>query len=295
MVFTALIASAPASRAITAMPADIGQHRGKFRDDRKSGPRPAVGHDALDAAPVGPELDPAGVGIRARQVELERRLYPGVPSSSPMTWPYSSMVNPTMLTNTRARVSRWAAQGRNSSRTRKTPGLARPTEFNIPPGNSAARGAGFPDRGWRETDLVIRPPRRSRSTTPASSLPKPAVPAARRMGFWKCWPNSSRERSGRPTRVRRPAWLGWAALSGPASARHLRHVRRWAPAHRRLGHCEGRSVGPERVFQMLIGRVGLTPDHRQIGAIGVPCSNSIRAESPLVESSCSAASSALGA
>jgi hypothetical protein len=100
-----------------------------------------------------------------------------------MTSPYSSVLKPTTLTSTCARWTREASHGRYSSRTRATPGLASPTELSIPPGNSATRGAGLPPRGSRDTALVMRPPTRSRSRTPSSSIPKPAVPAARRMGF----------------------------------------------------------------------------------------------------------------
>jgi len=46
-----------------------------------------------------------------------------------------------------------------------------PTEFSIPPGNSATLGGGFPCLGASETALVMMPPRRSRSMTPSSSRP----------------------------------------------------------------------------------------------------------------------------
>src|SRR5438477_8598231 len=53
----------------------------------------------------------------------------------------------------------------------------------IPSSKSATRGADAPSRGSALTALVTRPPIASRSMTPASSWPYPAVPAARMIGF----------------------------------------------------------------------------------------------------------------
>src|SRR2546430_7375660 len=60
-------------------------------------------------------------------------------------------------------------QGSSCSRAATSPGFASPTAFNIPPANSATRGAGWPRRGSGVTALVTMPPRASRSTTPSTS------------------------------------------------------------------------------------------------------------------------------
>src|SRR5438105_10171953 len=100
------------------------------------------------------------------------------------------MVPPATFTSTRARRVAAASQGSSCSRTASRPASARPTAFHIPPANSATRGAGCPRRASGVTALVTIPPRASRSITPDTSCPKPAVPEARRTGFWKETPNS---------------------------------------------------------------------------------------------------------
>ena len=181
-MFTALTASAPASRATRAIAAMSGSTGDSFamRGSRVRD-RHAETMRRTQAASAPNSMPPALVLGQERF--SSKAVIPGAPSNRPTTSPYSSTVNPTTLTRTRAWVNRFASQGRCSSRTRSTPGLARPTELSMPPGNSPTRGAGFPDLGSSETALVTNPPRRSRSSTPSSSLPKPAVPAARRRGF----------------------------------------------------------------------------------------------------------------
>ena len=86
----------------------------------------------------------------------------------------------------------------------------------------AVRGA------QRDTALVTSPPRRSRSMTPSSSRPKPAVPAARRSGFWKERPKTVRESAARRSRLE-PAAVG----SRRRACRHRPSpVRRAGPAAR---------------------------------------------------------------
>src|SRR5712691_1681459 len=100
------------------------------------------------------------------------------------------MVAPATFTSTRARRVAPASQGSSCSRTASRPGFASPTALSIPPVNSATRGAGCPRRASGVTALVTIPPKASRSITRDTSRPNPAVPEARRTGFWKETPNS---------------------------------------------------------------------------------------------------------
>src|SRR6266481_4888365 len=100
------------------------------------------------------------------------------------------MVAPATFTRTRARRVAPASQGSSCSRTASSPGFASPTAFSIPPVNSATRGAACPRRASGVTALVTIPPRASRSMTRDTSRPNPAVPEARRTGFWNETPNS---------------------------------------------------------------------------------------------------------
>src|SRR5256885_6470695 len=65
------------------------------------------------------------------------------------------------------------------------PGFASPTALIIPCSKSLTRGSAAPARGVGLTALVTMPPTASRFITPSSSLPYPAVPAARTMGLRK--------------------------------------------------------------------------------------------------------------
>ena len=74
-------------------------------------------------------------------------------------------------------------QGSFSRLTASSPGLAKPTELSIPPRNSATRGAGFPLRGSKVTDLVTSPPTWAGEIVATTGSPKPAVPAASMTGL----------------------------------------------------------------------------------------------------------------
>src|SRR2546422_2132941 len=97
----------------------------------------------------------------------------------------------------------------------------------MPPGNSATRGAAWPRRGSGVTALVTMPPSASRSITSRTSQPKPAVPEARRTGFWKVTPNSSEARG-----VERGA-VTWSPAARPDAGR--------AEVERRAGAVGARS------------------------------------------------------
>src|SRR5439155_35455 len=98
----------------------------------------------------------------------------------------------------RARRRRATSWGSSCVATASRPGLASPTALSMPPRNSATRGAGWPRRGSGVTALVTTPPSASRSITPATSRPNPAVPAARSTGFWKVVPRRAMSLTGGP-------------------------------------------------------------------------------------------------
>ena len=151
----------------------------------------------------------------------------------------------------------------------------------MPPRNSATRGGRFPARGASDTALVTRPPRRSRSMTPSSSRPKPAVPAARRIGFWNRRPKTVRERSEAATLTARGGAATRATLS-PAAGRGSRcaGARRDRARRRGAGPARLPAPGPardglgggerlERVLEHLVARRILAAGDGQIGAVGV--------------------------
>ena len=194
-MLTTVTPSAPASRATSAIPAMSGSTGDSLAT---SGSRVRARQSATirstHCALAPNSMPPADVLGQDRL--SSKPATPGASSSPDTTSAYSSTVKPTTFTSTWARCSRVASQGRWSARTAASPGFARPTELSMPPRNSATLGGRLPARGWRETAFVTSPPRRSRSRTPSSSRPNPAVPAARSTGFWKRRPKTVRERPG---------------------------------------------------------------------------------------------------
>ena len=144
----------------------------------------------------------------------------------------------------------------------------------MPPVNSATRGAALPARGSRDTAFVTMPPSRSRSTTPFSSCPKPAVPAARRMGFWNRLPNSSRERAWPGTRARRPAPWERAAGAADQVRRHRRGREHRVWPGRGRPRREGSVPSPRQRRRASLpaeryAGACFAPDHRQVRAVEI--------------------------
>ena len=139
----------------------------------------------------------------------------------------------------------------------------------MPPRNSATRGARFPSRGSRETALVTRPPSRSRSRTPASSCPKPAVPAARRKGFWNWRPKTLRERSEAADLTAPARGAGSASAAGPHGGAGRGLLSGDAGTRPGAGPplgCRGAvDVGLERVLQRPVFLRTLAPEKREVG------------------------------
>ncbi len=164
------IASAPASRAATAMPAMSARAGDSFTESgRLVTARQPDTTAATDDASAPNSMPPALVLGQDRLSS-----YSAMPSSwsrPATTSAYSSTVKPTTLTSTRHLRTLLSSAGRCVLRTAASPGLARPTALSIPPANSPTRGGGLPARGSRETALTTMPPSRSSSMTPASSVP----------------------------------------------------------------------------------------------------------------------------
>src|SRR6266545_243842 len=153
---------------------------------------------------------------------------------------------------TRARVRRLASQGSSCAATASSPGFASPTALSMPPRNSATRGAGWPRRASGVTAFVTIPPKASRSMTPATSRPKPAVPAASKTGFWKVTPSSR-------TAVRS------ASSAGPPdgqAALELEEVGHDTVGDRARDSALARRRGEERTVLRVCGEAGLDQDRR---------------------------------
>src|SRR5436189_89648 len=165
----------------------------------------------------------------------------------------------------RARRRRATSWGSSCVATASRPGLASPTALSMPPRNSATRGAGWPRRGSGVTALLTTPPSASRSITPATSHPNPAVPARRRTGFWKVVPRRAMSLTGGPPAARRGAERRVArGAAGPLPAADR------APA--RAGRAGGGRRAPPRPRRGRRARVrasaptNLPPPHRRDSA-----------------------------
>ena len=99
---------------------------------------------------------------------------------------YSSTVLPDTLAM--ILVSYWRKNGICSSIKRSMPGFCRPTQFKMPIGVSAMRGAGLPRRSVGVRPLTPMPPSSDRSKNSPYSWPKPKVPEAVVIGFLSSTP-----------------------------------------------------------------------------------------------------------
>ena len=82
---------------------------------------------------------------------------------------HSSMVEPAIFA--RITVSFVRRFGSSRSRNASIPGFCNPTEFSIPLGVSAIRGAGLPGRGCPVVPLVAMPPSSESGNSFSDSLP----------------------------------------------------------------------------------------------------------------------------
>ena len=111
---------------------------------------------------------------------------------------YSSTVLPD--TFAMIAVSYWRRNGICSAMNRSMPGFCRPTQFKMPAGVSAMRGAGLPRRSVGVRPLTPMPPSRDRSKNSPYSWPKPNVPDAVVTGFLSATPQKLTLRSAITTR-----------------------------------------------------------------------------------------------
>ena len=111
---------------------------------------------------------------------------------------YSSTVLPDTLAM--IAVSYCRRKGICSAMKRSMPGFCRPTQFKMPDGVSAMRGAGLPSRSVGVRPLTPMPPSRERSKNSPYSWPKPKVPDAVVTGFFSSTPQKLTLRSAITTR-----------------------------------------------------------------------------------------------